>query len=90
LLPSTSRRTDIPEADMPPQKWACLTTPLLDSKLGRVLQLALDSLDHRRTAMLMDREAMYSCEAWAFSMDKSSAIAAYVRTLETHVATLIT
>nr|GEZ13485.1 hypothetical protein [Tanacetum cinerariifolium] len=35
LLPSTSRRTDILEADMPPQKWACLTTPLLDSKLGR-------------------------------------------------------
>nr|GEX65151.1 hypothetical protein [Tanacetum cinerariifolium] len=26
LLPSTSRRTDIPEADMPPQKKACLTT----------------------------------------------------------------
>nr|GEY93795.1 hypothetical protein [Tanacetum cinerariifolium] len=27
LLPSTSRRTDIPEADVPPQKRACLTTP---------------------------------------------------------------
>nr|GFB05717.1 hypothetical protein [Tanacetum cinerariifolium] len=27
LLPSTSRRTDIPEADMPPRKTACLTTP---------------------------------------------------------------
>nr|GEV96703.1 hypothetical protein [Tanacetum cinerariifolium] len=26
LLPSTSRRTDIPEADMPPRKRACLTT----------------------------------------------------------------
>nr|GFA06530.1 putative reverse transcriptase domain-containing protein [Tanacetum cinerariifolium] len=42
-----------------------------------------DRLDHRRTTMLMDREAMYSCEAWAFSMDRSSAIAANVRTLET-------
>nr|GEY42570.1 hypothetical protein [Tanacetum cinerariifolium] len=27
LLPSTSCRTDIPEADMPPRKKACLTTP---------------------------------------------------------------
>nr|GEV61144.1 hypothetical protein [Tanacetum cinerariifolium] len=27
LLPYTSRMTDIPEADMPPQKRACLTTP---------------------------------------------------------------
>nr|GEX49321.1 hypothetical protein [Tanacetum cinerariifolium]GEX53875.1 hypothetical protein [Tanacetum cinerariifolium] len=27
LLSSTSRRTDIPEADLPPQKRACLTTP---------------------------------------------------------------
>nr|GEZ07659.1 reverse transcriptase domain-containing protein [Tanacetum cinerariifolium] len=27
LLPSTSRMTDIPEADMPPRKRACLTTP---------------------------------------------------------------
>nr|GEV94290.1 integrase, catalytic region, zinc finger, CCHC-type, peptidase aspartic, catalytic [Tanacetum cinerariifolium] len=29
LLTSTSRRTDIPEADMPPRKRACLTTPAL-------------------------------------------------------------
>ncbi|GKB29584.1 hypothetical protein Tco_0868985, partial [Tanacetum coccineum] len=26
LLPSTSHRTDIPEAEMPPQKRACFTT----------------------------------------------------------------
>nr|GFD62042.1 hypothetical protein [Tanacetum cinerariifolium] len=39
--------------------------------------------------MLMDREAMYSYKAWAFSMDRSSAIAAHVRTLETHVAALL-
>nr|GEV63170.1 reverse transcriptase domain-containing protein [Tanacetum cinerariifolium] len=45
---------------------------------------------HRRTAMLMDREAMYSRKAWAFSMDRSSPIAAHVRTLETQVAALIT
>nr|GEU63013.1 reverse transcriptase domain-containing protein [Tanacetum cinerariifolium] len=29
LLPSTSRKTNIPEADMPPRKKACLTTPAL-------------------------------------------------------------
>nr|GEV98810.1 putative reverse transcriptase domain-containing protein [Tanacetum cinerariifolium] len=155
LLPSTSRRTDIPEADMPSQKKACLTTPAprfeigessaarygntytcdeivdkmmeivlttlegvnervteLDSTVrqrtdefevrfedaqfdralmrARVNTLFKDRPDHRRTAMLMDREAMYSCEAWAFSMDRSSAIAAHVRTLETQVAALIT
>nr|GFB40824.1 hypothetical protein [Tanacetum cinerariifolium] len=48
-----------------------------------------DRSNHRRTAMLMDREAMYSLKAWAFSMDKSSAITAHVRTLETQVAALI-
>nr|GEZ13847.1 hypothetical protein [Tanacetum cinerariifolium] len=34
LLPSTSRRTDIPEADVPPQKRACLTTPTLRFEVG--------------------------------------------------------
>nr|GEY65357.1 hypothetical protein [Tanacetum cinerariifolium] len=38
LLPSTSRRTDIPEADMPPRKRACLTLSLSDLRLRRVLQ----------------------------------------------------
>nr|GFC69735.1 hypothetical protein [Tanacetum cinerariifolium] len=57
---------------------------------ARVNTLFRDRQDHRRTAMLMDREAMNSCEAWSFSMDRSSAIAAHVRTLETQVAALIT
>nr|GFC39324.1 hypothetical protein [Tanacetum cinerariifolium] len=57
---------------------------------ARVNTLYRDRPDYRRTAMIMDREAMYSREAWAFSMDRSSAIAAYVRTLETQVAALIT
>nr|GEZ95522.1 hypothetical protein [Tanacetum cinerariifolium] len=145
LLPSTSRRTDIPEADMPPRKKACLTALAPRFEIGessaagaarkpgptesdirrcrveqagygitdtqrtdkfevhfedaqfdrallraRVNTLFRDRPDHRRTAMLMDREAMYSREAWAFSMDRSSAIAAHVRTLETQVAALIT
>nr|GEW35501.1 hypothetical protein [Tanacetum cinerariifolium] len=34
LLTSTSRRTDIPEADMPPQKKACLTAPALGFEIG--------------------------------------------------------
>nr|GEU65040.1 retrotransposon protein, putative, Ty3-gypsy subclass [Tanacetum cinerariifolium] len=151
LLPSTSHRTDIPEADMPPQKRACLTTPTLGFKIGesftasatrqdeivdtlmeiasttlegvnkrvteldttvrqrtdefeirfeeaqddrallraRVNTLFRDRPDHRCIAMLMDREAMYAREAWTFSVDRSSAIAAHVRTLETHVAALI-
>nr|GFD44668.1 hypothetical protein [Tanacetum cinerariifolium] len=57
---------------------------------ARVNTLYRDRPDHRRTAMIMDREAMYSREAWAFSMDMSSAIGAHVRTLKTQVAALIT
>ncbi|GJY07356.1 hypothetical protein Tco_0374410 [Tanacetum coccineum] len=34
LLPSTSHRTDIPEAEMPPQKRACLTTPAPGFEIG--------------------------------------------------------
>nr|GEV31908.1 hypothetical protein [Tanacetum cinerariifolium] len=56
---------------------------------ARVNTLFRDRPDHCRTAMLMDREANYAREAWAFSMDRSSAIAAHVRTLETQVAALI-
>nr|GEW01371.1 hypothetical protein [Tanacetum cinerariifolium] len=175
LLPSTSHKTDIPEADMPPQMRACLTTPTTRFEVGessaagatrqpgptesdlrryrveqagygitdmwdeivetlmkiapttlegvdqrvtdldttirqrtdefeirfketqddrallraRVNTLFKDRPDHRRTTMLMDREAMYAREAWAFSKDRSSAIAAHVRTLEAYVAALI-
>nr|GEU94010.1 putative reverse transcriptase domain-containing protein [Tanacetum cinerariifolium] len=34
LLPSTSRMTDIPEANMPPRKRACLTTPAPGFEIG--------------------------------------------------------
>nr|GEU30412.1 putative reverse transcriptase domain-containing protein [Tanacetum cinerariifolium] len=144
LLPSTSHMIDILEADMPPRKRDCLTTPALGFEIGeryritdtwdeivdKMMEIALTTLegvnervtdldntvrqrtdefevrfkdaqfdrallrarvntlfrdrpDHHRTAMLMDKEAMYSHEACAFSMDRSSAIAAHVRTLET-------
>nr|GEX60644.1 retrotransposon protein, putative, Ty3-gypsy subclass [Tanacetum cinerariifolium] len=139
LLPSTSRMTDIPEADVPPRKRTCLTTPALrfedeifdtlmeidlttlegvdqrvtvldttvrqrtdkfeiqfeeardDQALlrARVNTLFRDRPDHRRTAMLLDREAMYAREAWAGFEDRSAAIAAHVRTLEAQVAALI-
>nr|GEU56031.1 putative reverse transcriptase domain-containing protein [Tanacetum cinerariifolium] len=125
LLPSTSHRTDILEADMLPQKRACLTTPALKFEIGEsfaagamrqpgpiksdlrrcrveqagygipdtwdkivdtLMEIAPTTLDgvndilteldttvrpdNHRTAMLMDREAMYAREAWAFSMDR--------------------
>nr|GEW33333.1 reverse transcriptase domain-containing protein [Tanacetum cinerariifolium] len=38
---------------------------------ARVNTLFKDRPDHHRTAMLMDREAMYSREAWASSMDRN-------------------
>nr|GEX05801.1 hypothetical protein [Tanacetum cinerariifolium] len=169
LLLSTSHRTDIPEADMPPRKRACLTTPApgfeieesfvaaaarqptpdlesdrrryrveqtgyeitdtwdeivdtlmeiapttlegfnqrvtgLDTTVrqrtdefevrfeeaqddrailrARVNTLFRDRPDNRRTAMLLDREAMYAREAWAGSEDRNAAIAAHVQILE--------
>nr|GEW37636.1 hypothetical protein [Tanacetum cinerariifolium] len=152
LLPSTSGMTDIPEADVPPRKRACLTTPASGFEVGkssaagaamqpgptksdlrryrveqaegvdqrvteldttvrqrtdefeirfeeaqddrtllraRVNTLFKDRPDHRRTTMLLDREAMYAREAWAGFEDKSAAITAHVRTLEAQVAALI-
>nr|GEZ20129.1 putative reverse transcriptase domain-containing protein [Tanacetum cinerariifolium] len=56
---------------------------------ARVNTLFRDRPDNHCTTMLIDREAMYAREAWAFSMDRSSAIAAHVMTIETHVAALI-
>nr|GEU34420.1 putative reverse transcriptase domain-containing protein [Tanacetum cinerariifolium] len=144
LLPSTSCRTNIHEADVPPRKRACLTTPALKFEVGkssaagatrqpgptefdlrryrvkqagyritntwdvivdtlieiapttldgvnqRVIELDTtirqrnneDRPDHRHTAMLLDKEAMYAREAWIGSKDRSVAIAVYVRTLE--------
>nr|GEX68867.1 hypothetical protein [Tanacetum cinerariifolium] len=151
LLSSTSRRTDIPEADMTPWKRACLTTPAPGFNVGessaagaarqpgpdlesdqiasntlegvnqrvtelddtvrqrtdkfevqfeyaqderallraRVNTLSRDRLDHRRTAMLLDREMMYAREAWTGTKDRSAAIASHVWTLEVRVAALI-
>nr|GEW13874.1 putative reverse transcriptase domain-containing protein [Tanacetum cinerariifolium] len=54
LLPSTSRKTHIPEADMPPRKRACLTTPAPEFKIeessaaGAVRQSGPTESDLRR------------------------------------------
>ncbi|GJR76353.1 hypothetical protein Tco_0088718 [Tanacetum coccineum] len=160
-LPPTSPRTDIPEAEMPPRKRACLTTPAPGYEIGessaagaarqpgptpavdtwdeiveammeiapttlegvdqRVTELdttvrqrteefeirfeeahddraylgALvntlyrERLQHRRTALAIDREAIYARIAWTSSEERSAAIEAHVRTLEAQVATLI-
>nr|GFA18225.1 hypothetical protein [Tanacetum cinerariifolium] len=148
LLPSTSHMTDIPKADVPPRKRACLTTlapgfeigesfaagaarqpgPTLEPDLTRyrveqtrygitntwdeivdtLMEIASTTLegvnqrvteldttvrqrtdedrpDHRRTAMLLDKEDMYARKTWTGSEDKSAAIAAYVRTLEAQI-----
>nr|GEW91326.1 hypothetical protein [Tanacetum cinerariifolium] len=103
LLTSTSCRTNIPKADMPPRKRACVTILALGFKVGessaagddqallraRVNTLFKDRSDNRRTTMLLDREAMYAHEAWPDYKDMSTAIEAHVRILEAHVATLI-
>nr|GEZ02445.1 putative reverse transcriptase domain-containing protein [Tanacetum cinerariifolium] len=130
LLPSTSRMTDIPEADVPPRKRACLTTfapgfevkessaagtarqpgptesdlrryrveqagyritDTWDEIVDTLMEIAPTTLEkstycleigQSRTAMLLDKEAMYAREAWAGSEDRSAAITAHVRTVE--------
>nr|GFC57041.1 hypothetical protein [Tanacetum cinerariifolium] len=59
LLSSTSRRTDIPEADMPPRKRACLTAPGFEigesSAAGATRQLGPTESDLRRCRALIAR-----------------------------------
>ncbi|GJU18831.1 putative ribonuclease H-like domain-containing protein [Tanacetum coccineum] len=160
-LPPTAPRTDIPEADMPPRKRACLTTPAPGYEIGEssaagaarqpgltpavdtwdeiveaMMEIAPTTLEgvdqrvteldttvrqrteefevrfeearddraylgalintlyreriqHRRTALAIDREAIYARIAWTSSEERSAAIEAHVRTLEAQVATLI-
>nr|GEX01014.1 putative reverse transcriptase domain-containing protein [Tanacetum cinerariifolium] len=140
LSPPLPVPTDIPEAEVSPQKRACLTNPAFGFKVGKssvagairqpgpiesdlrryrveqagygitdtwdeivdtLMEIAPTTLEgveqrvteldttvrqrtdedrpnHCRTAILMDREAMYAREAWACSEDRSSAIAAHI------------
>ncbi|GKE89966.1 hypothetical protein Tco_1567441, partial [Tanacetum coccineum] len=138
LLPPTSPRTDVPEAEMPPRKRAWPTPALdtwdeiveammeiapttLEGVDQRVTELDTtvrqrtedfevrfeednddrltwepqvntytDRLQHHRTALAIDREAIYARISWTSFEERSSAIEAHVRTLEAQVATLIT
>ncbi|GJV30226.1 hypothetical protein Tco_1386674 [Tanacetum coccineum] len=87
--PSTSRRADIPEADMPPQKRLLLTTPRPGCKIRRVLLLLLrDSQDPlwpvlRREILAYEQESMETCQALARSEAYSRALEARVIVLET-------
>nr|GFB14290.1 hypothetical protein [Tanacetum cinerariifolium] len=69
----------VPEAEMPPRKRACFTTPALGLKIRK----------SSAAVLLFDREATYARRSWAGSEDMSVAIEAHVKTLEAHVATLI-
>ncbi|GJW25674.1 putative reverse transcriptase domain-containing protein [Tanacetum coccineum] len=48
-----------------------------------------ERIQHRRTTLAIDREAIYARIAWTSSEERSAAIEAHVRTLEAQVATLI-
>nr|GEX43480.1 reverse transcriptase domain-containing protein [Tanacetum cinerariifolium] len=88
LLPSTSRETDIPEADMPPRRGLALLIRLSVSRndqallRARVNTLFKDRPDARHTTTLLDKEAMYAREAWAGFEDRNVAIEAYIWILE--------
>ncbi|GJR40254.1 hypothetical protein Tco_1215938 [Tanacetum coccineum] len=73
LLLSTSHRTDIPEAKMPPRKRACFTTPASGFEVGE------------SSAAAAARQPGPTLEADL----RSAAIEAHVKTLEAHVATLL-
>nr|GEV53315.1 putative reverse transcriptase domain-containing protein [Tanacetum cinerariifolium] len=87
LLPSTSHMTDIPEADMPPRKKACLTTPTLGFKIG---ESSTAGAPRQPGPMESDLRRCRIEQAGYGITDTISAISAYVRTLEIQVVALIT
>nr|GEU98606.1 hypothetical protein [Tanacetum cinerariifolium]GEX49742.1 hypothetical protein [Tanacetum cinerariifolium] len=84
LLPSTSRRTDILEANVLPQKRACLTTPAPRFEVGESSVAGAA----RQTGPTESNLRRYRVEQTGYE-DRSAAIAAHVRTLEVHVVALI-
>nr|GEU79758.1 hypothetical protein [Tanacetum cinerariifolium] len=84
LIPSTFYKTDIPEAEMPPQKRACFTTLASgfevgeSSAAGAARQPSLD-------VAIMDATAICHMS----KEDRSAAIEANIRKLEAHVAILM-
>nr|GEV82606.1 putative reverse transcriptase domain-containing protein [Tanacetum cinerariifolium] len=98
LLLTTSRRTDILEADVPPRKRVCLTTPTLRSEIEEssvavdtLMEIAPTTLEwvHQRVTELDTTIRPRTNEFKAGFEDRSAAIAAHVRTLKAYVAGLI-
>nr|GFA61581.1 hypothetical protein [Tanacetum cinerariifolium] len=77
LLSSTSRRIDIPEADMPPRKRACLTTPGFEigesSVAGAARQPGPTKSDLRRCRV--EQEGYGITDTWDEIVDKMMEIA---------------
>ncbi|GJS33004.1 hypothetical protein Tco_0531386 [Tanacetum coccineum] len=99
LLPSTSPRTDVPEAEMPPQKRDCLTTPATGCEIGESSVAGatrqprptpeVDTWDEISTEILRYDFEEADDYRGTSSEERSAAIEAHVRTLEAQVATLI-
>ncbi|GKE74181.1 hypothetical protein Tco_1536222 [Tanacetum coccineum] len=80
LLPSTSHRTDVPEAEMPPQ--------MRDQGEFKIAPTTLEGVDQR--VMELDTTIRQRTEEFQTgSEERSAAIEAHVRILEAQVATLI-
>nr|GEZ00846.1 reverse transcriptase domain-containing protein [Tanacetum cinerariifolium] len=93
LLPSTSRRTNILEADDEIvdtlMEIASTTLEGVNQRVTELDTTIRDRPNHYSTAMLLDRVEMYAREVHVGSKDRSAAIAAHVRTLEAQIAALI-
>ncbi|GKC37629.1 hypothetical protein Tco_1050013 [Tanacetum coccineum] len=75
LLPSLDRRGIIPEADMPPRKRACFTTPSRRFKIRESsTAAAAREPGHRQD----NQKAMYARQAWSQAMDCNHALHAEV------------
>nr|GEZ07666.1 hypothetical protein [Tanacetum cinerariifolium] len=87
LLPSTYHRTDIPEAEMPPQKRDCFTTHALGLELGESSAASVTRQSRRwvmglHTLGMRLLEATYDHRTWTSFEDKSAAIESHVKTLK--------
>ncbi|GJW37007.1 hypothetical protein Tco_0059927 [Tanacetum coccineum] len=104
LLPSTSHRTDILEAGMPPWKRVCFTTPASGFEDGESsaaaaarqpgptleADLRQDTNEfYVRFEDAQDDRAFLRARVNTLFKDRSEAIEAHVRTLEAHVTTLM-
>ncbi|GJZ73223.1 hypothetical protein Tco_0637369 [Tanacetum coccineum] len=104
LLPSTSHMTDVPEAEMPPQKRACFATPAPECEIGESSAAGavrrpwptpeVNTWDEIVEAIMeIEPTTLEEVDQRVTELDtteRSAAIEAHVRTLEAQIATLIT